>query len=306
MALIEFSSGRINSTLNVVRHVFPEKHVFFWTWRDQEYFLDSAEGVGIIGSRVIDAAEYFGEKGADPVFSIFRRQILHADGIGAFDADDVASVPDPDDPTDIPGDPKQTPGDGNDSGGPGGTNPNNPPPPEEPLMPEQQISAMSVAALPVALALLKQVGFTIAKNLRVPWNAIPGWARTILVSLGAIEGADFILDVIDGDGFDFGIGPFQIPVGQGGGDPITAMVEAMTVSTWHANGVTFHRLSDGRLATRKKTGVWKIWRPRKPIVLFASGNSNLKDVLKADRILQKEAKKIAKLLKNRGWKVART
>jgi hypothetical protein len=130
--------------------------------------------------------------------------------------------------------------------------------------------------------------------------AVPGWLRTILAALGLGEIIEIFVDIPDlGD-------IFGGPAFGGREDPVTAMVEAMTVSTWDANGVEFHRLSDGRLAVRNKHGVWKIWRPRKPVVLFTTGNANLKDILKADRILQKEAKKISKLLRNRGFKVART
>lgn len=89
------------------------------------------------------------------------------------------------------------------------------------------------------------------------------------------------------------------------GDPIGDMVGAMTVSTWIANGITFYRLSDGRLAARKKTGVWSIWRPKKPTVIYSQGPNNINDILKADAIIDKQMKKAAKALRRRGWKVSR-
>jgi len=90
------------------------------------------------------------------------------------------------------------------------------------------------------------------------------------------------------------------------GDPIGDMVLAMTVSTWTANGIVFHRLSDGRIAVRKKTGVWSIWRPKKPTVIYAQGPNNINDVLKADAIIDRQMKKAAKALRRRGWKVSRS
>jgi len=198
------------------------------------------------------------------------------------------------DPISGPGDPIVTPG-------PGGDDPILPEPPGgQSTLPTQQMSALSVTAIPVVIALLRSLGFQIVRFARIPWAAIPGWAQRILVTLGAIEGADFILDLANID-IDLGIGG-----GDSGGDPIGKMVEAMTVSTWEANGVTFHRLSDGRLATRKKTGVWTIWRPKKPLVIFTTGATDLQTLLKVDKAVQKQAKKIAKVLRNRGFKVSRT
>jgi len=71
------------------------------------------------------------------------------------------------------------------------------------------------------------------------------------------------------------------------------------VGTWVANGVKFYRLLDGRLAVQNKRGRWKVWRPKKPIVLYAGGASNLKTMLRADAALDKQAKRIKKMLNRR-------
>jgi len=154
---------------------------------------------------------------------------------------------------------------------------------------------------PIIMGAAQRVGVVAGGIFR--WGSIPGWLKNILTGLGLAEGLDILMDSVDDvPGLD--IGPFSF--GGSGGDPVGNMVNAMTVSTWNANGVTFHRLSDGRLAVRNKHGVWKVWRPKKPIVIFASGQTDLKDLLRADNAIDKQAKKMAKTLRRRGWKVARS
>jgi len=166
----------------------------------------------------------------------------------------------------------------------------------------------------VVIALATQlVRGPLTRGLILRWASLPGWARMVLTAAGFTAGADILFDMGPGDSGWIEVPNIfpglpdipGLPIGGGGGDPTTIMVEAMTVSTWNANGVLFHRLSDGRLAVRNKWGVWKIWRPKKPIVIMPSGPNNLNDVLRADAILQKQGKKITKLLRNRGWKVSR-
>jgi len=172
------------------------------------------------------------------------------------------------------------------------------PPVSTPPSPNVQMASAFPAAAGLAVILARLVPI-FQRGVRIPWSSIPGWLRTVLVALGFAEGVDIIWDLATGGDVDI---PF-FGGASSGGDPTTQMVEAMTVSTWEANGVTFHRLSDGRLATRNKHGVWKIWRPKKPIVIFATGVANLPDLLRADRAIDKQAKKIAKTLRNRGYTV---
>lgn len=170
--------------------------------------------------------------------------------------------------------------------------------------------ALSLAGIaaraPILAAALARafVAMGLVRGTRVLWSRVPRWLQLALGVLGVQVGTDIL--------FDFGvddIGIIQVPGTSDAvaiGDPIGAMVQAMTVGTWTANGVVFHRLSDGRFAVRNKHGVWKVWRPKKPIVLFATGQQDLRTLLRADKLLHKEGKKIAKMLRNRGYGVARS
>lgn len=167
-----------------------------------------------------------------------------------------------------------------------------------------QVPISGMFAGVAVLALLRSAGIAISRGAVVRWSSLPSWVRTGLLALGVVEGADILIDTGEGDS-----GLLPVPIMGGGpialGDPTAAMVNAMTVSTWRAGSVTFHRLSDGRLAVQNKHGVWKIWRPKKPVVLFSTGNKDLQSILRADAIIQKEAKKLARLLRNRGHSVRR-
>jgi len=176
---------------------------------------------------------------------------------------------------------------------------------------DQQVGVIAVSVLAVAtraglFGILRGAGWSLTRGMMIRWASLPGWIRVSLVALGVTEGFDILIDLGEGDEGWIEL-PFSLP-GRGGGDgdPVGQMVAAMTVSTWNANGVQFHRLSDGRLAVRNKHGVWKIWRPKKPVVIMPTGASNLQDLLRADGIIQKQAKRITKVLRNRGWKVSRS
>lgn len=162
----------------------------------------------------------------------------------------------------------------------------------------------AVRALPAVrgplLGFLRGAGATVGSRI-----SLPGWLQTLLSAIGFGQIIDILIDIPE-EGWD-AFGDLIPSFGEGGsGDPTAAMVQAMTVSTWNANGVEFHRLSDGRLAVRNKHGVWKIWRPKKPIVIFKTGTKDFSDLMKADAILQKEGRKLSKMLRNRGWKVSRS
>lgn len=145
--------------------------------------------------------------------------------------------------------------------------------------------------------------------MRTNW---PGWLKGALATMGLAETADLIVDWTSDSLAGLLEGPTEpegtttlVPGGPTGlaGLPGAAPLVAVSVlGSWVANGVTFYRLSDGRMAVQNKRGRWKVWRPRKPIVLFADGASNLKQLIRADAVLNRQAQKLAKMLQRRGQK----
>lgn len=136
-------------------------------------------------------------------------------------------------------------------------------------------------------------GGATAGSLRT-WNSLPGWVQTILLTIGISRGTSIIMDLVGGreresDG--------RVPVVPGGPGP--GALPSQVIGSWLANGVVFYRLFDGRLAVKNKHGRWKIWRPKKPIVLMPSGANNLRNILRADAVLNRQAKKIAAMLNRR-------
>ena len=71
------------------------------------------------------------------------------------------------------------------------------------------------------------------------------------------------------------------------------------IGTWKANGITFYRLSDGRMAVQNLRGRWKVWRPKRPIVIMPGGVGSLKSLLRADAVLTAQATQLDKMLNRR-------
>ena len=125
------------------------------------------------------------------------------------------------------------------------------------------------------------------------WNRLPGWAQTALAAVGIGVGAELALDLGGID--DTGIIPgFGLPDGGLG-----MVMGIQVVGSWNANGVTFYRLATGQLAVQNKHGKWKLWRPKKPIVIYAGGAGDLSTYLRADKALDKQAKRLRKSLDRR-------
>jgi len=164
-----------------------------------------------------------------------------------------------------------------------------------------------VAALPVvagagvlvrlAMTILRSAMGSVTRVTAAHWNSLPAWARTALTAVGIGVGVDLALDIPGVPGESF-----LLPGGDGPHMP-THMIDghlgAHVVGGWVANGVQFYRLSDGKLAVQNKLGRWKVWRPKKPIVIMPGGASNLRTLLRADAVLNRQAKKIATMLNRR-------
>lgn len=126
----------------------------------------------------------------------------------------------------------------------------------------------------------------------VAWSRLPGWIQIALTSIGVAVGTDILIDTDGKGGDDTGI----IPFGGGQASPIPGQA---VIGTWTANGVKFYRLADGRIAVQNSRGRWKVWRPKKPIVMFAGGAGNLRTFLRADAALNGQAKRLKKALDRR-------
>lgn len=157
-----------------------------------------------------------------------------------------------------------------------------------------------VPGIVAASALVARFGATrigailggLARGTRHRWNSLPGGVRAALIAIGVIAGSEIDIDwPFVGD--EFGPGDHISP------HMVDGHLGAHIVGGWTANGVKFYRLSDGKLAVQNKRGRWKVWRPKKPIVLMPSGAVNLRTMLRADRVLNKQAKQIASMLNRR-------
>lgn len=168
----------------------------------------------------------------------------------------------------------------------------------------------------VSLARLTGAGFTATQATRILralpsgpgravmtpalWNRLPSWVKASLGVLGIGLGSSFVVEGAEIAGEIVGI------TGGGGELALGDVVQpGQIVRSWTANGVPMVRLSDGRMGARKKTGQWKFWRPKRPIVLYAGGASDAKTFLKADKALNRQAKRLRSALDRRAPKPRR-
>jgi len=181
---------------------------------------------------------------------------------------------------------------------------NGKPPTGAPMLPAVVgVSSLAVRLAPGLRPSLMAWASSLAIGGRVAFGNLPWWLRSGLTAVG-LGGVTIAIDeVLEAGGLpslpgDF-IGPKEPDIQVRGSSP---MQQVQVVGSWVANGVTFYRLADGKLAVQNKKGRWKVWRPKKPIVLYADGASNLKTMLRADKALNKQAKKIAAMLNRRAPK----
>lgn len=135
------------------------------------------------------------------------------------------------------------------------------------------------------------------RGTTIVWSQIPSWLRQALGAIGITTAIDILVD-LPGPGIrdiipGGGNGAFPEFHGPGGHPGI------VIVGGWVANGVQFYRLSDGKLAVQNKLGRWKVWRPKKPIVIMPTGAGDLRTLLRADKVLNTQAKRIASMLNRR-------
>ena len=163
---------------------------------------------------------------------------------------------------------------------------------------------------------------------RMAWSRLPTPVKMVLKALGITEGVDILFDtgpddsgIVPVPSWVPNIGVFGLDELLGGaidqllpgtsrlgqGDEVQIGRETYIVaSSWDANGVRFYRFRNGMLGVQNKHGVWKAWRPKKPIVIFASGASDLRDLVRADKAVDKQSGKLAKMLRRRGYSVKKS
>lgn len=110
-------------------------------------------------------------------------------------------------------------------------------------------------------------------------------------------------------------GPIQLPGlgGGGGGGSIQIQVGRtydgkIINKTWVANGIQFWATGSGADRMHhvlKMDGSIKSWKPPRPVVLMPGGAKNIRDLLRADAIVDKQLKKVGAALRRRAPRAAR-
>ncbi len=179
----------------------------------------------------------------------------------------------------------------------------------------------SIGLLATAMLLLRGFMRSPGAITSATWNMLPTWAKAVLIQGGIGIGSFIAIDAFGGGDDEVSPGPVSpspnlpvvSPPGGGGAhvDSFGMHLSSPIVGSWNTNpsnpamGQTFYRLMDGKLAVMNKKGRWKVWKPKKPVVLYSGGTKNLKTLLKADAIITKEAKKLRKMLDRRAPRAKR-
>lgn len=142
-----------------------------------------------------------------------------------------------------------------------------------------------------------------AAGTRLLWANLPSWLRSAMALVG-LSGATILVDTATE-------GPIQIgPFGGGGlaGRELNIQVGRyydgrIITKTWTANGIQFWATgltrADRMHHVLKLDGEIKSWKPPRPVVLMPGGAKNIRDLLRADDIVDKQLKKVAKALRRR-------
>jgi len=139
----------------------------------------------------------------------------------------------------------------------------------------------------------------VAGGTRLAWGSLPGWLRSAMALIG-LSGSTILVDQATE-------GPIQIPGFTGGGSQLDIQVGRfydgrIITNTWLANGIQFWATGSGRDLMHhvlKMDGSIKSWKPQRPIVLMPGGAKNIRDLLRADDIVDRQLKKVGKALRRR-------
>jgi len=132
---------------------------------------------------------------------------------------------------------------------------------------------------------------------------IPGWLRAAMSAAGIAGAVDLFIpdDLIGNVGQALNL-PGQGAAGRWANSPYGAPTkEWQTVN----NGVTiyfasFTTPSGGTMnGVIRKDGSYRYWRPKKPIVLTSSGASDLRTLIKANTVIEKQLRQVKKIVDKR-------
>ena len=187
-----------------------------------------------------------------------------------------------------------------------------------PAVPGRLPISIVIAALPWLPTLFKRLGMVAGSVVGL--GMLPPAVRKLIVQVAKIAGITYVVQELLLDFGENDIGLMPVPdliqevltlgtfsSGLQPGDTIRVGSRAFVLaSEWEANGVEFWRMVSGHIGTRNQHGVWKVWKPKRPTVIFPTGATDLKDFIRADHALDKQSTKIAKTLRRRGYDVKRS
>ena len=133
------------------------------------------------------------------------------------------------------------------------------------------------------------------------WGSLPGWLR-LGMGLVGFTGYDLLLD-----GDMAGL-PSLPGFGGGAGGEVPRVGESwngmVVLKTWTANGIPFWKTEGAnggrpRHWVRKLDGSIHSWVPQRPVVLMPGGAKNMRDLLRADDIIDRQFKKVKKAIQRR-------
>lgn len=114
-----------------------------------------------------------------------------------------------------------------------------------------------------------------------------------------LPGTQGFLGEVPGETFSLGgalanlIPGYQTALGEG----VPGMTAGMIAKQWNTGTARFYLLKDGRIAVRKKSGVWRVYRPQKHIVV--PRNPRIGTLLAADRRVDRLMRGISRRIPRR-------
>jgi hypothetical protein len=136
------------------------------------------------------------------------------------------------------------------------------------------------------------------------WAKMPVDLRNSLLAIGASELYETLFEAESEEELDTFMGTFPYayvppytpgpPAALPDGGPLVGLGQLppgiVVVKQWVAGGVPFYRFSNGWIAVRRKDGTWKVYRPKRPIVLYPGAGNSRRSVMRAATILRAEDK----------------